>query len=56
MSVRELTDATLPPKPFWVMLSGAFLMPAIFAAPVPERRAEAIQDELVGMFLAHYRR
>jgi TetR/AcrR family transcriptional regulator of autoinduction and epiphytic fitness len=47
-------DPDLAAQAFWAMLSGAFLMPAIFATPVPETQAERIQEELVGMFLARY--
>lgn len=38
----------------WAMFSGAFLMPAIFAAPLPEAHAVAMRDELVAMFLARH--
>jgi TetR/AcrR family transcriptional regulator of autoinduction and epiphytic fitness len=50
----KVPDPELVARAFWAMLSGAFLMPAIFAAPVPEPEAAALQRELVAMFLARY--
>lgn len=51
-----IADPVLAARAFWAMLSGAFLMPAIFAAPPPPAEAEALKHELVQMFLARYAR
>lgn len=50
----RVPDPELAAKVFWGMCSGAFLMPAIFASPVPEDEAEALQQEMVAMFLLRY--
>lgn len=39
---------------FWAMLSGAFMMPAIFSQPLKPRQAAAMKAELVHMFLTKY--
>lgn len=36
------------------MLSGAFMMPAIFSQPLKPRQAAAMKAELVQMFLTKY--
>jgi TetR/AcrR family transcriptional regulator of autoinduction and epiphytic fitness len=44
----------LAARTFWAALSGAFLMPAIYLAPVPPQEASAIKAELIAMLLARY--
>jgi TetR/AcrR family transcriptional regulator of autoinduction and epiphytic fitness len=44
----------LAARTFWAALSGAFLMPAIYLAPLPPREASAIKEELIAMLLARH--
>lgn len=50
----RVEDATFTAGVFWAMLSGAFMMPAIFAEPLKPREAKAMKTELVAMFLARH--
>ncbi len=50
----EVPSPELTASAFWAMLSGAFLMPAIFAEPLPDEHAEPLKDELIQMLLARY--
>lgn len=41
-------------RTFWAALSGAFLMPAIYLAPLPQEEANAVKQELIAMLLARH--
>lgn len=51
MTVR---DPVLTARTFWAALNGAFLMPAIYLAPLPAREANAVKKELIGLLLAKH--
>jgi TetR/AcrR family transcriptional regulator, regulator of autoinduction and epiphytic fitness len=41
-------------RTFWAALSGAFLMPAIYLAPLPPQETKAVKQELIAMLLARH--
>jgi TetR/AcrR family transcriptional regulator of autoinduction and epiphytic fitness len=50
----RVPDPAVAARTFWAALNGAFLMPAIYVAPLPARDANAIKKELIGLLLAKY--
>jgi TetR/AcrR family transcriptional regulator of autoinduction and epiphytic fitness len=50
----RVPDPALTARTFWAALSGAFLMPAIYLAPLPAQEADAVRGELVDLLLARY--
>ena len=50
----QVARPALVAKTFWGMLSGVFLLPAIYDAPPSAREATAMKKELVQMLLAKY--
>jgi TetR/AcrR family transcriptional regulator of autoinduction and epiphytic fitness len=51
----RVKQPALVARTFWAALSGAFLMPAIYLAPLPRHEAQAIKQELIAMLLARHR-
>lgn len=52
----KVRNPALTARTFWAALSGAFLMPAIYMAPLPAGEANAVKKELIEMLLAKYAR
>jgi TetR/AcrR family transcriptional regulator, regulator of autoinduction and epiphytic fitness len=50
----RVSNPALAARTFWAALSGAFLMPAIYVAPLPAREANAVKKELIDLLLAKY--
>lgn len=50
----RVKQPALVARTFWAALSGAFLMPAIYVAPLPTKEASAIKAELIAMLLARH--
>jgi TetR/AcrR family transcriptional regulator of autoinduction and epiphytic fitness len=50
----KVPDPALTARTFWAALNGAFLMPAIYVAPLPTREARAVKKELIDMLLAKH--
>lgn len=50
----RVPNPVLAAQAFWACLNGAFLMPAIYIGPLPDRITDALKKELVQMLLAKY--
>lgn len=50
----RVPDPALAARTFWAALNGAFLLPAIYLAPLPAHHANAIKKELIDLLLAKY--
>jgi TetR/AcrR family transcriptional regulator, regulator of autoinduction and epiphytic fitness len=50
----RVKQSALVARTFWAALSGAFLMPAIYLAPLPPQEANAVKQELIAMLLARH--
>jgi TetR/AcrR family transcriptional regulator, regulator of autoinduction and epiphytic fitness len=50
----HVKQPALVARTFWAALSGAFLMPAIYLAPLPPQETNAVKQELVAMLLARH--
>ena len=50
----RVRDPALTARTFWAALNGAFLMPAIYVAPLPAREANAVKKELIDLLLAKH--
>jgi TetR/AcrR family transcriptional regulator, regulator of autoinduction and epiphytic fitness len=52
----QVKNPALVARTFWAALSGAFLMPAIYLAPLPPGEANATKKELIAMLIARHSR
>lgn len=50
----QVKNPALVARTFWAALSGAFLMPAIYLAPLPPKEADATKKELIAMLIARH--